>query len=142
MLRAGLQELPFLAFVLVAGGLGERLGYNVSRARLGSVNTRPERLVQGIKIELPSEVSTGRCFLDLYCQTILEFQRRARAMTGRADIVLPLFIMTSGDTHDATMELLRANKNFGTAEGQIIVRKQELVGPCAAPRRAHRCSLR
>ncbi len=99
-------------------------------------------VAQGIKIELPSEVSTGRCFLDLYCQTILEFQRRARAMTGRADIVLPLFIMTSGDTHDATMELLRANKNFGTAEGQIIVRKQELVGRCAAPHRAHRCSSR
>jgi UDP-sugar pyrophosphorylase len=41
----GLQTLGETAFVLVAGGLGERLGYN------------------GIKIELPVELMTGCCFL-------------------------------------------------------------------------------
>ena len=38
----GLEELGSVGFVLVAGGLGERLGYN------------------GIKIGLPTEMSTGK----------------------------------------------------------------------------------
>ena len=39
----GLKELGSVGFVLVAGGLGERLGYN------------------GIKIGLPTEMTTGKC---------------------------------------------------------------------------------
>ena len=38
------------AFVLVAGGLGERLGYS------------------GIKLALPSESATGACFLQARCR--------------------------------------------------------------------------
>jgi hypothetical protein len=38
------------AFVLVAGGLGERLGYG------------------GIKVALPSEITTGKCYLALYIE--------------------------------------------------------------------------
>ena len=100
----GAKETDACAFVLVAGGLGERLGYN------------------GIKLELPSEVTTSTCYLDLYCQSILAMQRRV--LTSKP---IPLAIMTSGDTHDKTVELLRANNNFGMAEGQIVLMKQEKV---------------
>jgi UDP-N-acetylglucosamine pyrophosphorylase len=44
------------AFVLVAGGLGERLGYN------------------GIKVAIPTEITTGACFLELYISQILSLQ--------------------------------------------------------------------
>ena len=45
----GLKELGSVGFVLVAGGLGERLGYN------------------GIKIGLPTEMSTGTLMTGRIC---------------------------------------------------------------------------
>jgi UDP-sugar pyrophosphorylase len=50
---AGLEAVAKCAFMLVAGGLGERLGYS------------------GIKIALPTETSSERCYLDHYISTIL-----------------------------------------------------------------------
>lgn len=51
------------AFVLVAGGLGERLGYS------------------GIKLALPSDSARGACFLQVLCKetrTIGSEKTRAR----------------------------------------------------------------
>lgn len=104
----GIQELAHTGFVLVAGGLGERLEYN------------------GIKIALPVQITTGQCYLGMYVSTILAYQDRAKAQTGK-DVVLPLFIMTSASTHELTMSLLAKHKNFGMAEGQITCVKQEMV---------------
>ena len=42
--------------MLLAGGLGERLGYN------------------GIKIALPAEITTGRCYLQYYIDSLLALQ--------------------------------------------------------------------
>ena len=55
----GSDNAHTMAFVLVAGGLGERLGYG------------------GIKIALPSEITTGKCYLNLYIDSILAIQRIA-----------------------------------------------------------------
>jgi len=96
------------AFVLVAGGLGERLGYG------------------GIKVSLPTETTTGRSYMQLYVEQILARQRAANARNGTSDVV-PLAIMTSGDTHDATVKLLEEHANFGAADGQITLMKQEKV---------------
>jgi len=104
----GLKEVEACGFVLVAGGLGERLGYN------------------GIKVSLPIETTSMMCFLQYYIRNILEFQRRARLRTKR-EITLPFAIMTSGDTHEKTVALLKANKNFGMADGQITLMQQEKV---------------
>eukprot|EP00457_Paulinella_chromatophora_P003533 gb/GEZN01003541.1/.p1 GENE.gb/GEZN01003541.1/~~gb/GEZN01003541.1/.p1 ORF type:complete len:620 (-),score=120.28 gb/GEZN01003541.1/:291-1946(-) len=114
----GLAEVGKAAFVLVAGGLGERLGYN------------------GIKVELPLDICSETCYLDFYCQSILAFQARARAMAKDDSITLPLAIMTSGDTNDKTVALLKANKNFGMAKEQITIIKQELV-PAMSDNKAH-----
>jgi len=104
----GVEELGSTGFVMVAGGLGERLGYN------------------GIKIALPMEITTETCFLEYYIRNILAFQRDAQFRTNRRTI-LPLAIMTSGDTHEQTVELLKLHKNFGMEDGQITLMQQELV---------------
>jgi hypothetical protein len=44
------------ALVLLAGGLGERLGYC------------------GIKLALPAEITTGRCYLQYYIDSLLALQ--------------------------------------------------------------------
>lgn len=52
----GIRAAGETAFVLVAGGLGERLGYS------------------GIKLALPVESASGACFLQLYIDSILALQ--------------------------------------------------------------------
>ncbi|XXQ39996.1 UTP-monosaccharide-1-phosphate uridylyltransferase [Plasmodiophora brassicae] len=105
----GVASLAYTAFVLVAGGLGERLGY------------------QGIKISLPSEIVTEAPYIELYVQYILAYQARARQATGRQDLILPLAIMTSDDTHEQTVALLDKFARFGLAPGQVRIVKQEKV---------------
>lgn len=111
----GLIEAGNCAFVLVAGGLGERLGYS------------------GIKLSLPVDLSSnGVSFLELYVTYILELQRRALAggsgEESKGNVKrLPLAIMTSDDTHDRTVALLRDHAFFGMDEDQVIFMKQEKV---------------
>lgn len=116
--KIGMQNFGGLGFVLVAGGLGERLGY------------------PGIKIELPTEMTTEMCFLELYCKYILAIQGYARANNGvnkmdeypvNDTLLLPLCIMTSGDTHEKTMALLEKNNNFGLKKEQLFIMQQDKV---------------
>lgn len=88
-----------MAFVLVAGGLGERLGFS------------------GIKLALPIDLASEETYLGTYCASILALQRRF----GDASTIIPLAIMTSDDTHARTEALLEANNNFGMADGQVLV---------------------
>lgn len=105
MEKLGTEELAFCGFVLVAGGLGERLGYD------------------GIKVALPLYiVERDKCFLELYLAHISTMQQSHGK--GR---VLPVAIMTSDDTHSLTLELLKKNNNFGMKEGQITIMKQNKV---------------
>lgn len=99
---------PDCALVLVAGGLGERLGYN------------------GIKLSLPVETATSTCFLELYVKTILALQDRSNELCGTSRKV-PLVIMTSDDTHTLTEKLLKENNYFGASPDQIRLMKQEKV---------------
>ena len=105
----GLTAMPTAAFVIVAGGLGERLGY------------------KGIKLALPSEVVTETSFIELYIQTILALQERARASSSDSTLELPLAIMTSDDTDRMTQELLQAHSNFGMSASQLTIFKQGKV---------------
>ena len=137
--RRGLEEAGAVAFVVPAGGLGERLGY------------------QGVKFALPSEVSSGAGVLETYCGYISAAQRVAReaaqfaaaeaahesatAAGKSADaaaeaaeaaaaavplIKLPLAIMVSDDTEAAIRALLEAHDDFGL-KGQVTLLKQEKV---------------
>ena len=114
--EAGTVEAGKAAFVLVAGGLGERLGYS------------------GIKLALPSESARGTCFLKLYAEHILALQARS----GWVDVergYATFVIMTSDDTHDKTRELLVENDYFGLQPTSIALLKQDKV-PCLADNRA------
>jgi hypothetical protein len=78
--QRGFKEALRTAFVLVAGGLGERLGYS------------------GIKLALPVESCTGATYLQFYVSFILALQAKGRAATGDDSVTIPLVIMTSDDT--------------------------------------------
>ncbi|KAK7282682.1 hypothetical protein RIF29_11654 [Crotalaria pallida] len=105
--ETGVQEARKAAFVLVAGGLGERLGYS------------------GIKVALPAETTTGVCFLQNYIESILALQDANSQ--GESQTKIPLVIMTSDDTHGRTLELLESNSYFGMQPTQVTLLKQEKV---------------
>lgn len=115
---AGWEAAPGLAFVLVAGGLGERLGYS------------------GIKLSLQTEICTDTCYLELYARYIQAVQYRAQQQQLLADssstlkldtLLIPLVIMTSGDTDAATRRLLAENANFGLDASQVEIVTQDKV---------------
>mmetsp|Transcript_32828 Transcript_32828/g.55361 ORF Transcript_32828/g.55361 Transcript_32828/m.55361 type:complete len:696 (+) Transcript_32828:117-2204(+) len=112
--QLGIPHLGYCGFVLVAGGLGERLGYN------------------GIKVELPSQTTTNTCYLELYCQQILYMQKRY----APSDLLLPLAIMVSDDTLAKTQDLLEANNYFGLQKSQVTLMKQAKV-PALLSNSAH-----
>mmetsp|Transcript_7925 Transcript_7925/g.12002 ORF Transcript_7925/g.12002 Transcript_7925/m.12002 type:complete len:678 (-) Transcript_7925:115-2148(-) len=100
----GLNQISKCGFVLVAGGLGERLGYS------------------DIKLKLPTEMCTETSYLSLYCKQITSFQNKYCENKP-----LPLAIMVSDDTHDKTIDELRANNYFGLRDDQVTILKQEKV---------------
>ena len=104
--REGISSCGDCAFVLVAGGLGERLGYS------------------DIKLAMPYESLTGKCFMDLYAKTIIAYENK-----GRAGKRINLAIMTSDDTHQRTEELLEEHNYFGLMEDRVTLLKQDKV-PC------------
>jgi UDP-sugar pyrophosphorylase len=104
--------------VLVAGGLGERLGFS------------------GIKLALPVDLASEDTYLGTYCASILALQRRFAA-----DDVIPLAIMTSDDTHARTLELLEANNHFGMALGQVRLRSSRNRVLPASFANAGRCAV-
>lgn len=106
----GVSEMQNAAFVLVAGGLGERLGYN------------------GIKVALPRESSSGTCYLQHYIESILALQdASSRLVEGGSPKQIPFVVMTSDDTHARTLELLESNSYFGMNPTQVKLLKQEKV---------------
>lgn len=87
-------------FVLVAGGLGERLGS------------------KDIKISLVCELMSEITFMDLYMAYMKEFS----SISGKK---AQLFIMTSNDTHDKTVAFLQQRQYDDYLE--ITIGKQDKV---------------
>lgn len=104
----GMKEAASCSYVLVAGGLGERLGYS------------------GIKIALPSDICTNKTFIQLYIESILALTTKSNQMNG-TNISPQLAIMTSDDTNDLTLSLLEQNNYFGMNKDNIHILKQEKV---------------
>lgn len=105
----GLEAMADTVLVLVAGGLGERLGYS------------------GIKLSLETNLCTNKSYLEVYVRYLQAMQHQAELHTGRTDIKIPLVIMTSGDTDPLTRQLLKDHKNFGLDDGQIRIVMQDKV---------------
>lgn len=102
----GLELIKDTGFVLVAGGLGERLGYN------------------GIKLEIPVTLINGINYLEYYVNYIKAYKLRVEKIHNRK-FIMPLCIMTSDDTHNKTIELLELNNYYNYNYIQLV--KQEKV---------------
>ena len=107
--QLGIQGMEGAVFVLVAGGLGERLGYS------------------GIKLSLETNLCSNKCYLEVYIRYIQAMQYLARQKTGNQSIRLPLVIMTSGDTDPLTRKLLQENNNFGMDDDMLTIVTQDKV---------------
>lgn len=107
--RLGMNVMGDTTFVLVAGGLGERLGYS------------------GIKLSLDTNLCEEQTYLECYVRYIQAMQDMARKQTGNDSLTIPLVIMTSGDTDPLTRELLKDTNNFGMEDGQIQIVTQDKV---------------
>ena len=106
----GFNELKNSVFVLVAGGLGERLGY------------------KGIKIGLPTDLLTLRSYIELYIEHIKAYEDRIKKKENLPlEWYIPFCIMTSEDTNEGTIAFLKEHSNFGMKENQISIIKQEKV---------------
>jgi UDP-sugar pyrophosphorylase len=92
------------AVVLVAGGLGERLGYS------------------GIKLDSPVEVTETTPYLAHYAACLKAME--ARMKNPRP---VPFIIMVSDDTDAKTRASLEANNWYGLKKEQVHILKQELV---------------
>lgn len=89
--------------------------------------------VFSIQIGLPTELATGTSYIQFYIETILAFQARY----AESGTKLPLCIMTSGDTNDKTVALLRANNYFGMDKDQITIVQQGQGVPALCDNDAH-----
>ena len=69
------------------------------------------------------ELLTGKTFLNYYIEYMLAFQKKYCPEGHR----VPFAIMTSDDTYTKTVDLLKANNNYGMDENQIIILKQEKI---------------
>ena len=107
--QLGLEACADVVFVLVAGGLGERLGYS------------------GIKLSLETNLCTNQCYLEVYMEYIQDMQYLSRLKTGRDDIRIPLVIMTSGDTDAPTRQLLKDKNYFGMDPELVSIVVQDKV---------------
>ncbi|KAG7353957.1 UDP-sugar pyrophosphorylase [Nitzschia inconspicua] len=107
--KCGIDAMSGVVFVLVAGGLGERLGYS------------------GIKLSLETNLCTNQSYLEIYTKFIQAMQDLANQKNGRDDIRIPLVIMTSGDTDKLTRKLLKDNHNFGMEDDMITIIMQDKV---------------
>ena len=104
----GFKEIKDSVFVLVAGGLGERLGY------------------KGIKIGLQTELLTLRTYIELYIEHIKAYEDRIRKKENlSSEWFIPFCIMTSGDTNEGTISFLKEHSNFGMKDNQISLLKQD-----------------
>jgi UDP-sugar pyrophosphorylase len=105
----GINSCSGCVFVLVAGGLGERLGYS------------------GIKISLETELCTNTVYIEYYIKYIQALTQLARTTKNDNTITIPLVIMTSGDTDSLTRKLLIDNNYYGTDSNLITIVTQDKV---------------
>ena len=109
----GTAQFERTGIVMVAGGLGERLGFD------------------GIKIDIPVESIEQTSYLAHYASVILAME--ARMQQPRK---MPFIIMVSADTQVATQQALEEHHFFGLDPAQVHILRQELV-PALTDNQAH-----
>jgi len=100
----GQKQFGKVGIVLVAGGLGERLGYN------------------GIKLDIPVEVVETTSYLKHYAACLKAMEARMESPRP-----VPFIIMVSPDTDAKTLQALESNHYFGLRKEQIHILRQAPV---------------
>ena len=100
-----------VAVVLMAGGQGTRLG---SSAPKGCFN-----------IGLPSQKS----LFEIQAQRIWKVQHLAERKSGKKNIVIPWYVMTSGPTRGPTEKFFEENQYFGLQKDAVVIFEQGVL-PC------------
>ncbi|SBS84423.1 UTP--glucose-1-phosphate uridylyltransferase, putative [Plasmodium ovale] len=104
----GLQYIDKVCFILLAGGLGERLNH------------------KDIKLKLMTNLVSERTYIEYYCNYLKTFQNFIKINKDK-EIDIPFVIMLSDDTYESTIGFLHRNCYFSLKKEQIYFLKQKKV---------------